>query len=74
MDGDLAGTGQAGWALWCPHGLAGDWAAWLGTVGPAQAGRPQGASSSHSLSRDRENTHRLTCLRDLVSLGFTPTL
>ena len=22
VDGDRAGTGQDGWALWCPHGLA----------------------------------------------------
>ena len=74
VDGDRAGTGQDGWALWCPHGLAGDWAGWLGTVVPARAGRPQGASSSRSLSRDGENTHQLTCLGDLVSLGFTPPL
>lgn len=64
------------WAGWLgaavPFGLAGDWAAWLGTVVPVRAGRPQGASSSHSVSRDGRNTHQLTCLHDLVSLGFTP--
>lgn len=72
VNGDWAGTGQAGWVLQrLPHRLAGDWAA-CGHSCAVRAGRPQGASSSHSVSRDGRNTHQLTCLHDLVSLGFTP--